>query len=429
MRKFIPDFLNRPYLLPVIGIAVTVLVIWALVQVPALAKDRLAENLAEAGFRNARVGMVTIRPSAIIAEDIKLDEYGFDEIKALSADVNWFAFLTTGKINGLTIQGVKLGRDSDNIGSGSRQLVGTLLNLPDYRITLSGLTLDITTDFGEIRLQADAQVNADDNAAERDIKAHVTAEQYQLGFDSSWQGVLKKDGQLDLTASVEGGRLNAGPLRVSRFNGWVGASVAEGKYEWQSQLEAGSASFMDVPLQNITLVNEYKDNTANGILRSGISGMPDVLFSGDFSRMDDEALFTAILSGKNLGNFLDYIEEATGRKKTIRDALVEAGEFKLVTTFEAEKRFVGGPLPFSVNLTTSGTKSIDGNFLFYPDTLDLRGSLETNEEMAQAMQDYFKIPPENMRQNFIRLDGDARRFFYMGKQQHAGAEPDDLVGQ
>ncbi len=420
-----PAFLNRPYLLPATGIAVTILVIAGLIQIPALAKNRLAQTLADAGFRNAQIGAVSVRPSSIVAENIKLDEYGFDEIKALSADINWPAFLFTGKINGLTIQGVKLGRDSDNIGSGSRQLAGTLLNLPDYRIILSGLTLDITTDFGEIRLQADAQVNSDNNPAERDIKARVTAEQYQLGFDSSWQGVLKNNGQLDLTASVEGGRLNAGPLRISRFNGWVGASVAEGKYEWQSQMEAGSASFMDVPLQNITLVNEYKNGLGNGIIRSGVSGMPDVLFTGDFSRAKEESFFTAILSGKNLGNFLDYIEEATGRKKVIRDAFVEAGPFQLITKFEAEKRFVGGPLPFSVSLTTDGKTSVDGNLLFYPDTLDLRGSLEADDEMAQAMQEYFKIPPENMRQNFIRLDGDARRFFYMGKQQAAAPVPEE----
>lgn len=409
--------MNRPYLLPLLGMAVTVLIIFALIQIPAIAKNRLSETLSEAGFKNAQIGTVSVRPSAIIAENIKLDEYGFDEIKALGADISWPVFLATGKINGLTIQGVKLGRDSDNIGSGTRQLIGTLLNLPDYRITLSGLILDITTDFGEIRLLADAQVNSDNNLDERDIKAHVTAEQYQLGFDSVWQGVLKDNGQLDLTASVEGGRLNAGPLRMSRFNGWIGAAVVEGKYEWQSQMEAGSASFMDVPLQNITLVNEHKDGITNAILRSGVSGMPDVLFTGDFAKSDKEALFTTILSGKNLGSFLDYIEEATGRKKNIRDALVEAGEFQLVTKFEAEKRFVGGPLPFSIVLTTSGIESVDGNLLFYPDTLDVRGSLEADMDMAQAMQDYFKIPPENMRQNFIRLDGDARRFFYLEKQQ------------
>jgi hypothetical protein len=418
-----PDFLKRPFMLPILGIAATLLLIAALVQIPSLAKSRLTQTLADAGFKNAEIGIISIRPSSVLAENIKLDQYGFDEIKALGADINWASFLGAGKINGLTIQGVKLGRDATNIGSGTRQLLATLLNLPQYRITLSDLTLDITTDFGEIRLTADAQINSDDNVDERDIKANIKAEQYQLGFDSTWQGTLNSNGKLDIAALVEGGRLNAGPLRISRFNGWIGASASEGKYEWQSQMEAGSATFMDVPLQNLSLVNEHKNNKTNAIFRSGVSGVPDILLTADFVKSPQDNIFTAILSGKNLGNFLDYIEEATGRKKTINDALLNAGSFELVTKFEPDKRFVGGPLPFSVAMTTDREKSVNGNLLFYTDTLDVRGSLETNPDMAQAMQDYFKIPPANMRQNFIRLDGDVKRFFYIEEQPPAASVP------
>lgn len=416
MRKLLSTLANRPYALPLIGIAGLILVILVLVKVPEMAKSRLQQNLAEAGFRNAQVGDISIRPSSIIAENIKLDQYGFDEIKTLDADINWPAFLSTGKIDGLTIENVKLGRDAANLGAGAQQLISTLLNLPSYRIMLSRLTLDITTDFGEIRLTADATVNSDNNPAQRDIKARIRADQYQLSFDSLWQGSLNEQGELDLSATVDGGRLNAGPLRVSRFNGWIGAAAAQGKYSWQSQIEAGSATFMDVPLQNLSAVTEYKDGTSNAVFRSGISGIPDILFAADFTGAEGDAedSFSAVLSGNNLGNFLDYIEETTGRKKIIRDTLVEAGPFEMTTLFESEKRFVGGPLPFSVALKTDGKKTMSGNLLIYPDTLDVRGSLETSADMAQALQDYFKIPATNMRQNYIRMDGDMRRFFYLG---------------
>ncbi len=414
MRRFLPDFSNRPYLLPVIGIAATLLIIVLLVQIPSLAKSRLTQSLADAGFKNAEIGTISIRPSMVVAEDVKLDQYGFDGIKALGADINWFSFLLGGKIGGLTIEGVALGRDATNIGPGMRQLVSTLLNLPYYRIRIADFTLDITTDFGEIRFTGDALVNTDNNPAERDIKINLKAEQYQLAFESLWQGALKNNGELDITASVEGGRLNAGPLRISRFNGWIGASASAGNYEWQSQMEAGAATFMDVPLQKLSMVNEYKNGSTSGLFRSGISGLNDVRFTADLIKTDGGDNFTAILSGKNLGDFLDYIEEATGRKKVIQDDLLDAGAFSLVTKFEPEKRFVGGPLPFSVDLTTDNKNTVNGNLLFYPDTLDVRGSLETAPDMARALQSYFKIPAENMKQNFIRLDGDARRFFYLG---------------
>lgn len=357
----------------------------------------------------------------VIAQDVKLDQYGFDGIAALGADINWLSFLFGGKIGGLTIEGVSLGRDAANIGPGVRQLLSTLLNLPYYRIRIANFTLDVTTDFGEIRLTGDALVNTDNDAAERDIKINLKAEQYQLGFESEWQGALKNNGELDLTASVEGGRLNAGPLRISRFNGWIGATASAGKYEWQSQMEAGAATFMDVPLQKLSMVNEYKNGTSSGIFRSGVAGLNDVLFTADLTKAENADNFTAILSGKNLGNFLDYIEETTGQKKVIQNQLIESGAFSLTTKFEPEKRFVGGPLPFSIALSTDNKETLGGNLLFYPDTLDVRGSLETAPGMAQALQDYFKIPSANIKQNFIRLDGDARRFFYLGPAAEAEA--------
>lgn len=421
MRKFLPDFSNRPYLLPILGIAATLIVIALLIQIPTLAKSRLTQSLVDAGFKNAEVGTISIRPSMVIAQDVKLDQYGFDGIAALGADINWLSFLFGGKIGGLTIEGVSLGRDAANIGPGVRQLLSTLLNLPYYRIRIANFTLDVTTDFGEIRLTGDALVNTDNDAAERDIKINLKAEQYQLGFESEWQGALKNNGELDLTASVEGGRLNAGPLRISRFNGWIGATASAGKYEWQSQMEAGAATFMDVPLQKLSMVNEYKNGTSSGIFRSGVAGLNDVLFTADLTKAENADNFTAILSGKNLGNFLDYIEETTGQKKVIQNQLIESGAFSLTTKFEPEKRFVGGPLPFSIALSTDNKETLGGNLLFYPDTLDVRGSLETAPGMAQALQDYFKIPSANIKQNFIRLDGDARRFFYLGPAAEAEA--------
>ena len=66
--------------------------------------------------------------------------------------------------------------------------------------------------------------------------------------------------------------------------------------------------------------------------------------------------------------------------------------------------------PNRLTLTADNDKIIDGNVLFYPDTFDVRGSLETDAGMASALKDYFKIPSANIVQNFIRLDGDARKF-------------------
>lgn len=416
-RKFKNPFSFKPkgFVVPAVLALFAGLFFIGFFQIPGMAKSKLEAKLHAAGFPQAQVNDVSLSASSVTANNVKLDEYGFDEIKTIQANINWPSFLTSGDIGGLNVNGLKIGRDSANIGTGVRQFIGNLLLLPAYRISVSDAVIDITTDFGELRVNMDATVTTDQENGIRTIKARVQSSQYQLAFDSSWNGTLSKEGTLDLSAEVVDGRLNIGPLRISRFNGWIGTSVEGGSHIMQSQMEAGSASFMDVPLQNLSLIGSYGDNQTSIIFRSGISGMPDVLFTGDMLNKAEDHSFSAILSGNNLGMFLDYIEEATGRTKEIRQELIEAGDFRFTMNFEPEKRFVGGPLPFSLSLRTNGTENVKGNILYYPDTLDVRGSLETEIGMANALQDYFKIPAASMRQNFIRLDGDIRRFFYFGE--------------
>jgi hypothetical protein len=168
---------------------------------------------------------------------------------------------------------------------------------------------------------------------------------------------------------------------------------------------------MDVPLQEISLVNDSGNTKDDVLVRSGISGMPDILFTADMSRTDKNQSFVATLKGDNLGGFLDYIDQVTKADKKIDERLLSLREFRLTGSFQPDKRFVGGPMPFGVALEADGDTLLNGNVLFYPDTFDVRGSLETKDNIAPALQDYFKIPSANIVQNFIRLDGDARKFF------------------
>lgn len=411
-KKAVNDFIDRQTTtslrLMLFGPIALVVVIFFLAQIRPVAKSHIEDMLDKAGFEDVVIGDISFYPSSIRATDIKLDKYGFDHIDQLDASLNWPKFLTTGKISQLEIKGMDLIRDSDHFASGGRQLAENLLSLPPYRVALSGVTLDLDTGYGAIRVLVDA--TAEPSEENHNIRASIKADQYQLGFASNWQGTLNKDGALDLAGEVVDGRLNLGPLRISRFNGWVGTAISKNGYTLQSQLEAGSATFMNVPLQTISMVNDSKNAEDNVIVRSGISGMPDILFTADMRRTDKDQNFTATLKGKNLGGFLDYIDEVTKTDKKISESLLKRRAFELTGTFQPEKRFAGGPMPFGLTLIADGDKILDGNVLFYPDSFNVRGSLESDTKTILALKDYFKIPSDNIVQNFIRLDGDAKKF-------------------
>ena len=394
LKKAINAFIDRQTtksLRLILGAILALIVLFFLLfQIRPIAKSHLEAMFDKAGFEHVIVGDVSFYPSSLRATNVKLDKYGFDKIKELNASLNWPSFLTTGKISQLEIKGMTLIRDADHFASGGRQLANNLLALPDYRVALSDVTLDLDTGYGAIRVTVDA--TAEPSKDSHKIQANIKADQYQLGFNSTWLGMLKKDGTLDLAGDVVDGRLNLGPLRISRFNGWVGTAISKQGYALQSQLEAGSATFMNVPLQTVSVVNDSGNAQDDVIIRSGISGMPDILFTADLRRTEKDQIFTAALKGKNLGGFLDYIDEVTKTGKKISETLLKRREFSLTATFQPEKRFVGGPMPFGVTLVADDDKMLDGNILFYPDTFDVRGSLESDVETVVALKNYFKIP-------------------------------------
>lgn len=395
-----------------------------LISAPDAARVRLESLLRGAGFDQARVETLHIGLTKMRATNIKLDSDGFDTIKEIDADIGWYGLLTGKGIHELRIDGMTLTRTGTSLSGSLRQLVQNILNVPDFRIVLTNGTVDMATDYGDIRITMETTINTDLVRRVRDVKARVKADQYQLGFDSLWEGTLNEAGQLELSATLNDGRLNFGPVKISRFNGWLGVSVNNKGYSIQNQIEAGRATFLDLPLQSLQLAGDFNPQKSNLLFRAGISGKPDMGFTAEFSKPSAKpAGFEALLEGGDLGGLLSYANDLAKVDKPIRPALQNAGKFLLTLKFEPDKRFAGGPLPFYLLLETSGKKALEGNVLYYSDSHDLRGSAEASPDMAGALRDYFKIPDGHVRGNFIRLDSSAKKILHIEDKYTAPAPP------
>jgi hypothetical protein len=380
------------------------LCVYGLVQLPHKSRARLQGMMQEAGFNVTSIGSVYYRPDYMLVQNIKLDKYGYDEIKALRVYLNWPAFLFAGRIKSLSAEGVHLARPEGTVETAMRQLVQKLLDIPFYRITVSGLTLDLGTALGELRIEGDISLNTDNDPKNRDIKANLKAEQYQLGFESSWEGALQENGTLALNASVLDGRINTGALRISRFTGWVDLSAGLDNATVQTQMEAGSASLMGVPLQNLSLTYETQNKNENLIFRAGVSGLLNALITADYLKTGEDQMFQATLKGESLSDFLRHVSTETGHDNPVGQAIDKDEPFEIRMTLQPERRFPKGPEPFNLVMNIDEQKKVEGNLLFYLQTMQMRGSLETNAEMSAALGKYFKIPQNNITENFIRVD-------------------------
>ncbi len=74
-------------------------------------------------------------------------------------------------------------------------------------------------------------------------------------------------------------------------------------------------------------------------------------------------------------------------------------------SYMPEKRFAGGPLPFDVTLN----EDLSGAVLIYPDSLDVRGTINAEQNTIGYLKHLFSIPEENMAENVIRLDSNLKK--------------------
>lgn len=375
-----------------------------MVYAPNHARLRLQSMLHDAGFDRAYVRDISLSPTGILAKGITLDAYGLDGVEEIRARINWPSFLLTGALKQVEIKKLSASLSSESLTLATQKLVENLLNLPRYKIDITEATIDMATDFGNIRLMLDAHINREKNDKARDVRARLHGAQYQLGFDSTWEGKVTENGAMDLSGNIAQGRMDMGPVRISRFNGWAALTLSKGAYAIQSQLEAGSANLDHIPLEKISLVTDHKPGQASVILRAGVSGAPQTSLGADYAQQNDTKTFSTSFKGNDLGALLKRVREDSKKMDDIPDTLLKIKSFDLAATYQPDRGFAGGPLPFTLTLAGDGS-SANGNILIYPENYDIRGSIEMDDALARAIGTYFNIPKDNIKGRFVRLDG------------------------
>ncbi len=409
LDRAIPHIQKHRRLLVTVGIVA--LVVWMLAQIPSIAQNRLQDGLQKAGFTHAFIKTTELKSNAIIAHDVKLDSYGFDTIATLKADIDWFSFFFGGNIKSLELTGLAVSRETGSLSTLSQNLFKNLKDIRQSRIVLNQAVIDLSTPIGDLRVNIDGVLAPADDGKSQKLKARITAKQYQLSFASDWSGTIYDDGRFDITGDVVDGRVNAGPFRIARVNGWISVQVTGSDFRVQSQIDSGSGTLFDLPLQGTSLIADAGTAQADIMFRTGISAVPDALITADYTGTALKSTFHAVMKGQSLSRLLTHIESVRKDGRAAPAILRDIEEFELDAIYLPERRFAQGPLPFSLAFENNGQKSINGNFLIYPDNMDVRGSIETTPAMAQALKNYFVIAPGKIEGNFIRLDGNVGLLF------------------
>lgn len=388
--------------------------------VPDMIRGRISEYLSHTGFTDIAIEKIGISTEGIAAKNITIDAYKIDHIDGIYIHMDWTS-LTPGKV---IVDGLSISRIP---GASPLPLKNIIFPaLPDSEIDMRGMIIDLSTPYGALRLTGDAVVSAPDKNAGRTVQARLKADQYQLGFDTSWTGHAGTDGTFNLSANIQDFKSKLGPVQINRGFGWISASLpSPGALPvFSGEIEAGSGDIFSVPIQNILMSFATDVKTLKFTARTQASGIKGITLSVDTDLSDTAHLAQWVLDIADTRNFFDYLSALPNKQKSPAppDALMDIGQLTIKLAYQADRRFANGPLPFSLTATSNTKNLLGGNILLYPDTFDVRGTAETSPDIAHALGAWLSLPNDKIGTTFLRLDGNVKKMLKNKSGIRAGIE-------
>jgi hypothetical protein len=214
------------------------------------------------GFPEARISGLTMTPNGAMIQHIALDRNDFSTIDNINIGFDWIDFLKTGQIQSLDIKDISLTCELDE--KNQFKIAGWDATLPHsssqgallplHSLLLQGVTLDVETSQGNIRIEGKLSVDTTANEKQT-LHYAIWGQQHQLSFDAQGSGEILKDGPLSLSTTINDGRVNFPNLEISRaagqFNFYKTTPRSIPKYS--GKFLAGKVNTMGALLQNVTL--------------------------------------------------------------------------------------------------------------------------------------------------------------------------------
>lgn len=260
------------------------------------------------GFPEARISDMSLTPTGLMIDHISLDGNDFSTVDNVNIAVNWSDFIKTGKIESLTIKDISLICELDE--DGHLKIAGWDATLPTsdsssalipiQSLLLQGITLDIETPQGDIRVEGKISIDTP-SPDKQTLQYAVWGQQHQLSFDAKGTGTLSSNGDLSLSTTLNDGRVNLENIELSRASGWVDyhRPVGGAVSTYSGQFVAGKVNTLGALLQNVTVTLDTS-KAESLFFKTSPAGHNDISFTGRWMTLPQNQLELIVASKSSI---------------------------------------------------------------------------------------------------------------------------------
>gem|GEM_PF-2462479 len=392
-------------------IVIFIAVIFAATQFVALpkAQKNIVEYLTAAGFKSVTLNNAKISLNGLTIGNAVLDKDGFNKAKNITVSLLWPEYLFTANIKSIDIEALQISSvtntPNDFLKYKNYIKINKLSDFPIETLNIEEITWDIATKNTALRINGDLHLNTQDDI--KKIDANLNARQHDLSFNSQWSGTINSDKKMNIEGLYDSLNIKTNFLNVNRGTGWVSFEQKDETPKISAQMDAGSGHLLKVPVKNISLLLDQNGDSYPVILRAQSSSLENHNLYGDFSfsKTPEKQAFEILLKLDNPNKFVSTLRQQNILNDKTNNKVIPNTKTDIYLTYVPENRFIDGPLPFNLTTKNNEDRTVsNGTFLIYPNSLDLRGTIQGEPQIISLIETLFTIDPDNVSDGNLRLD-------------------------
>lgn len=372
------------------------------------AEREIETQLSALGFKKIIIEQTRPTLTGLTFPNVKLDQDGFSALKNLKIQIFWPTYFFNRTVRNISIEEISfsvLPKELRQVIKHHKN-IQKIQNFSKHNITIDKIIIDLALKQKALRFVGNLKLLKRENS--HAISANLEGLQNDIAFLSNWSGEINSEsGKLQLDGVITDFKINTPPLNINRGQGWVSYGVTTANTNLAMQLDAGNGKLFGLPAKNISLLMGQDTNGYPIVFRSDIASLEEAKFSSDFYYTKDPAkrTFSANVNIPNQTALITLLKNQSviDSSKTIDVKDVKSLQGSI--NYTPEKRFAGGPLPFDIQLNQ---KDLTGALLIYPDSFDVRGTMQGTTNIVGYLSNLLNIPDHNVTDETIRIDSNLK---------------------
>ena len=276
------------------------------------AKSNALHTLGALGFTNPNIGETKYQKGHAFHLNTQIDDQNLSTLELISNPLPLVANIMGSNTNDYLIAGLQVtGRLDRKSGLDVTSWMPSKVSaskLPP--MIMKKTNIDLMTPIGGLSFDLNAQISAPNQDGLKDVVINLNTKQYELKFNTVWEGTISKSGDWQYDITVNDAGFNLDKAQASRLSGWFTLQKAGTILpETSGQLNFGMLTITPIILHNVDMTFEGTYGDMQTIIKANVAGFENMTLAIDTKQTESGRTISASIETNDKDDLLKVMAQ------------------------------------------------------------------------------------------------------------------------